>query len=188
MTGSYYWGSQPLPNGFSEFEGRTAHSIEILGCIATTLQEGLVQSLSPRPGDPETISILPAWPRHWNATFRLLARGGFLVTVSYRDGRVEFVELESRRGEPCRLRNPWDQPCQIWEKGRQASGVGEPLQGPVLVFNTTPGAVFRLLPRGAPMPKPLQIDPAPVNEPVSYSLRLANGNIVGATLGRQRDP
>ena len=188
MTGSYYWGSQPLPNGFSEFEGRTAHSIEILGCIATTLQEGLVQSLSPRPGDPETISILPAWPRHWNATFRLLARGGFLVTVSYRDGRVEFVELESRRGEPCRLRNPWDQPCQIWEKGRQASSVGKPLQGPVLVFNTTPGAVFRLLPRGAPMPKPLQIDPAPVNEPVSYSLRLANGNIVGATLGRQRDP
>ena len=188
MTGSYYWGSQPLPNGFSEFEGPTAHSIEILGCIATTLQEGLIQCLSPRPGEPEILSILPAWPRHWNATFRLLVRGGFLVTVSYRDGQVEFVELESRWGEPCRFRNPWDQPCQIWEKGRPASGPGQPLHGRVLEFNTTPGAVFRLLPQGAPMPKPVRIKPPPLNKPVSYSLRLANGNIVGATLGRQRDP
>ena len=184
MTASYYWGSNPLPNGFSEFEGKTAHSIEILGCIATTLQEGLIQSISPRPGQPEIINILPAWPRHWDATFRLLTRGGFLVTVSCRAGRLEFVEVESRWGEPCRLRNPWAQPCRLARSSPSAGGSGRLFAGDVLEFNTTQGHVYRLLPEDAAQPEPRRVAPRRVTEPTSYSFTLSNGNVVSATLGR----
>ena len=181
-TASYYWGSTPLPNGFSLFEGKTAHSIEILGCIATTLQEGLIQSVSPRPGEPEIITIVPAWPHHWNAAFRLLTRGGLMVTVSYRDSQVEFVELHSRLGEPCRLRNPWNGPCQLYSK----AGSERLVEGDVLVFETEKGHVYRLLPQGAQLPELRQIAPPRVIEPTSYSFPLADGNSVGATLGRPR--
>ncbi len=184
MTASYYWGSNPLPNGFSEFEGKTAHSIEILGCIATTLQEGLIQSISPRPGQPEIINILPAWPRHWDATFRLLTRGGFLVTVSCRAGRLEFVEVESRWGEPCRLRNPWAQPCRLARSSPSAGDSGRLFDGDVLEFTTTQGHVYRLLPEDAAQPEPRRVAPRRVTEPTSYSFKLSNGNVVSATLGR----
>ena len=184
MTASYYWGSNPLPNGFSEFEGKTAHSIEILGCVATTLQEGLVQSVSPRPGQPEIINILPAWPRHWDATFRLLTRGGFLVTVSYRGGRLEFVEVKSRFGEPCRLRNPWGQPCRLDHIASFAGGSRRLFAGDVLEFNTAKDHVYRLLPQDAQQPAPRRVTSRRVTEPTSYSFKLSNGNIVSATLGR----
>ena len=187
MTASYYSGSKPLPNGFSEFEGKAAHSIEILGCIATTMQEGLIQSVSARPGEPEIITILPAWPRNWNAAFRLLTRGGFLVTVSYRAGVVEFVELQSRLGEPCRLRNPWDQPCLLQPSGHSAAGLARTLEGALLTFDTAKSEAYRLVPLGAQQPKQRRIAPRWMTEPASYSFQLANGTTVGATLGRGRD-
>ena len=187
MMASYYWGASPFPNGFSEFEGKTAHSIEILGCIATSLQEGLIQSLSARPGQPEVITILPAWPRHWNAAFRLLTRGGFLVTTSYRDGQVEFVELQSRFGESCRIRNPWDGACQLIEMGDADNGQSRTLAGDLLTFKTAKGQSFLLLPQSEDPPRPRRISPEIVSQPASYSFELANGSTVGATLGRQRE-
>ena len=86
---SYYAAFGPIANGMGLFEGggrleSQAHSIEALGCISTMLQEALLQSVSPRPGQPEVISLLPAWPKDWQASFRLLARGGFLVSASVR--------------------------------------------------------------------------------------------------------
>ena len=187
MMASYFWGSKPAPNGFSEFEGKTAHSIEILGCIATTLQEGLIQSVSPRPGQPEVITIVPAWPRHWNAAFRLLTRGGILVTTSYRDGQVEFVELHSRFGEPCRIRNPWDGPCQLIEVGGSNEGSARTLAGDLLSFDTTEGRSYRLLPQGVNAPDARRISPEVNPQPATYSLELTNGTSVGATLGRWRE-
>ncbi|MCU0872567.1 MAG: hypothetical protein MUE50_09510, partial [Pirellulaceae bacterium] len=51
----YYAAFAPLPNGMSLFEGPTAASVEHLGLLTTTLQESLLQSVSPRPGEPEVI-------------------------------------------------------------------------------------------------------------------------------------
>ena len=186
MTASYYWGSTPLANGMSEFEGGTAQSVEILGCIATTLQEGLLQSVSPRPGEPEIISVLPAWPRSWDASFRLLARGGFLVTTSYQNGQIEFVDLQSRFGETCRLRNPWKDDCVLSSSEDAASG--RALQGEIVTFATTQGHTYRLLPQATAQPQTARvIAPTRNTEPPSYSFELANGNTVGATLGRVRE-
>ncbi len=47
------------------------------------------------------------WPEQWDADFTLAARGGFEVTSSMQNGEVEFVELTSRVGGECSLRNPW---------------------------------------------------------------------------------
>ena len=133
----------PLSNGFSLFEGATAHSVEHLGLLTMILQEALLQSVAPRPGEAEVIRVFPAWPRDWDAGFRLLARGGFLVTAAIRNGEVQAVEIESLRGEDCRLRNPWGRPCRV-----EASG-GQPCEsritsGGLVCFATTPGKRYRV--------------------------------------------
>lgn len=132
----------PLPNGMSLFEGPTAASVEHLGLLTTTLQDSLLQSVSPRPGEPEVISVFPAWPKNWNASFRLLARGGFLVSSKFDKGIVPFVEIESRLGEECRLRNPWDRPCVV-QKVRGQTWLSE---GSLIRFATTSGSRYRIRP------------------------------------------
>jgi hypothetical protein len=180
---SYYAALNPnLPNGMSLFEAVSDPSIEHLGLISTALQEGLLQSVSARPGGPEIISVFPAWPKQWEASFRLLARGGFLVTSAVRGGKVEFVEVESRLGETCRLRNPWNTPCQAAEFGGRTWSLG----GDLLSFDTAQGKRYRVVPRDEPPPSPRRIVPAPINEPTSFSFALSNGKTVAGTLGRRK--
>ena len=115
-----------LANGLSCFEqGIQSMGLEPSGMAAGTLQQGLMQSVSPRPGEPEVIRVFPAWPQEWDASFRLLARGGFLVTAAVRKGEVEFVEVESRLGEECRLRNPWGGTCRLVEVGAWEGAAAE---------------------------------------------------------------
>jgi hypothetical protein len=91
---SYRVAFAPLENGFSLFEqvtpGYRAHSIEHLGLLTMILQAALLQSVSPRPGESEVIRVFPACPPQWNASCRLLGRGGFLVSSEVKNGRVQF--------------------------------------------------------------------------------------------------
>lgn len=134
----------PLANGFSLFEqgtpGSQAHSIEHLGLLTMILQEALLQSVAPRPSEPEIIYVFPAWPRAWDAEFRLLARGGFMVAAGMRDGVTQSIEIESRRGEVCRVYNPWACSCLL----READGVPRCLDGDVLIFDTQVGKRYTL--------------------------------------------
>ncbi|MBM3242153.1 hypothetical protein FJZ31_38265 [Candidatus Poribacteria bacterium] len=181
LLASYYAAFTPLPNGFSLFEGQQAHSVEHLGCISTVLQEALLQSLSPRPGKAEVVSVFPAWPKEWDASFRLLARGGFLVTSAVRNGEVEFVALDSRAGETCRIRNPWHQPCLL----RELDGEVTELEGEILNFETEKGKHYRLLPKGKEHSQHQIISPPKVTQASSYSLKLPNGTVHQSTLGRK---
>ena len=170
-----------LPNGLNLFEGGVqSMGIEHSGQMATTMQEGLLQSVSPRPGQPEIIIVAPAWPGDWNATFRLLARGGFLVTAAVRDGDVAFVEIESRLGETCRLRNPWQMPCAVREKG----GPTQQMDDDILCFDTRKGKRYLVLPDGSPMPEATHVSPEPATGPVSFSFTLPSGVTVRHQLGR----
>ena len=181
ILASYYAAFAPLVNGWSLFEGADqAHSIEHLGCITMTLQEALLQSVSPHPGEPEIISVFPAWPKEWEASFRLLARGGFLVTSAFQERKVPFIEIESRLGEPCRLRNPWGRPCLI----KEVHGAAQELDGSVLHFGTERDKRYRIWPADKPEPSPSRSAPEPGAEPVSYSMTLPNGTTVRGTLGR----
>ena len=139
----YYAAFAPLPNGMSLFEGPTAASVEHLGLLATTLQEALVQSVSPHSGEPEIIRVFPAWPSEWEASFRLLVRGGFLVSSEMKEGKVTLVEIESRLGEECRLRNPWARTCVVSEINHG----GRELAGELLRFQTAAGSRYRCIPK-----------------------------------------
>ncbi len=183
ILASYYAAFRPpLPNGMSLFEGPQAHSIEPLGCLTTIVQDGLLQSVSPHPGQPEVVSVFPAWPKVWNASFRLLARGGFLVTSAIHQGEVTFVELESRLGETCQLRNPWQGPCTVTELGGNAIE----LKGEILCFNTEPGKQYRVLLKDALQPAPVHLSANPTTAPVSYALPVPDGRAAPqGTLGRR---
>ena len=175
--------SKVLPNGLSVFEGPTAQSIEHLGSISMALNEALLQSLAPRPGEPEVIAVFPAWPKAWDASFRLLARGGFLVSSAIRNGRVTFVDVESRRGERCRLRNPWGLPLAV--TGDTGS---DDMDGDVVSFDTRPGGHYRILPRGWAEPVAEVIAAAPRSTIPAYSVVLPDGTVAQGALGIESRP
>jgi len=126
------------PNGMSQFEGGSADTLEHISMVMCAMQEGLMQSVAPRPGEQEIIRVFPAWPKAWDTSFRLLARGGFEVTSAREAGRVLFVEIASRRGETCFLRNPWGKPCTVDQSGARP----RLLSGELLRFATSPGGTL----------------------------------------------
>ncbi len=89
-----------MPNRMSLREGIQATDAEALGRASEALHLALLQST------PE-IHLFPAWPKDWDAEFLLLARGNFVVRAAMKAGRVTKVEIESKSGAECRLRNPW---------------------------------------------------------------------------------
>jgi hypothetical protein len=97
-----------------------------------------------------------------------------------RKGKVEFVEIESRLGETCRLRNPWATPCRVGEIG----GTTKILEGDLLSFDTERGKRYHVVPKDAEALAPRRIAPGRIDEPTSYSLTLPNGKVVTGTLGR----
>ena len=105
--------------------------------------------LSSAPDTPEgepVLKIFNAWPKDWEAAFELLARGGFLVSSSQRNGQVEFVEVRSRAGETCSLRNPWgDAEAHLFRDGRSA----EQVSGPILKFRTDRNETIVIVRTGA---------------------------------------
>ncbi len=178
-----------LANGLSTFEqGIQSMGLEHSGLITMTLQLGLMQSVSPNPGEPEIIGVFPAWPKGWDASFRLLARGGFLVTSSIRGGEVEFVEIESRLGETCRLRNPWGRLCLVSEADSALKhDDGDTLDGEILRFDTTASKSYRIVPQGVPPLAARTISPETDSGPFSYSFELPSGVTVSSTIGRSKD-
>ena len=168
-----------LPNAFSLFEGAVDQSIEHLGDSAMALNQAMLQSVSPRPGELEVIRVFPAWPQSWDAAYRLLARGGFLVSSAIQKGKVEFVELQSRRGETCRLRNPWGEACVV----TQVDGPSQVLEGELLQFDTVAGKRYRVFPQGAPPPAVRLVQAQPTGRPWSYATTLPGGKQVSATVG-----
>jgi alpha-L-fucosidase 2 len=92
---------------------------------------------------PPSRRWIPAWPKAWDAEFKLLARGGFVVTAAIRGGEIQPLEIASRLGEECRIRAPWPGPCRV------TTVRGEPVAhevsgGDLLTFLTERGERYRL--------------------------------------------
>jgi hypothetical protein len=131
-----YRGGAVLANRMTLREGPQALDAQRLGRAAEALHLALLQSAAPSPGEDPIIRVFPAWPREWDASFRLLARGAFLVTSSMQRGRIGFVELESQAGAECSLRNPWgEEAVSLYRDGSKA----ERLTGSLLRFTTRRG-------------------------------------------------
>lgn len=79
--------------------------MEALSIVSTTLSEMLIQSHEGK------IRIFPALPDNWEGAFVLRARGAFIVSSEIKKNEeVSFVGIESVKGNPCSLQNPWDSP------------------------------------------------------------------------------
>lgn len=133
-----------LSNRMTLREGPQALDAERLGRASEALHMALLQSNPPAPGEDPVLHVFPAWPKQWNASYTLLARGGFLVSASIREGRVDFVELESETGSECRIRNPFDGEVTLYRDGAKA----EQLKGTMLRFVTKKGESVTVLPTG----------------------------------------
>jgi hypothetical protein len=144
--GSAYQGGGVLANRMTLREGPQALGVQRLGRAAEALQLALLQSSPAAPAGDPIIRVFPAWPREWEASYRLAARGAFWVSSSIREGRIRFIELESDAGAFCRLRNPWGQAqaVDLYRDGQRA----ERLQGDLLAFPTRPGEKVVLVPAG----------------------------------------
>jgi hypothetical protein len=131
-----YRGGGVLANRMTLREGPQALDAQRLGRAAEALHLALLQSAPPNPGGDPVIRVFPTWPKEWDASYTLLARGAFLVTSSIRQGRIGFVELESKAGAECRLRNPWGEgEVTLYRDGKKS----ENLRGSLLRFPTRKG-------------------------------------------------
>ncbi|MRT93811.1 hypothetical protein EMN46_12750 [Ancylomarina sp. 16SWW S1-10-2] len=84
---------------------------------ATAIMEYNLQSWG------EKIRIFPATPNDWKeASFSdLLAQGGFLVSASLKNGKTDWVSIESQAGQPCTVKIPgWTNAIQI-SKGKKVA-------------------------------------------------------------------
>jgi hypothetical protein len=126
----------PLANRMDLREGPQTTSAQRLGNAADALHTALCQDLPAGPAQPSVIRVFPAWPREWDAEYSLLCRGGFFVSSTMQNGEIKFVQLDSRLGGDCRLRNPWPEgDVTLYRNGSKA----EDLSGPLLQFATTKG-------------------------------------------------
>lgn len=123
----------------------THFGLEPGAILQTTVNEMLLQSYD------GTIRVAPAVPDGWNATFILHGEGGFRVACAVENGRAQRVEITSKRGETCRLVPDWDGDPGEWDvtsvDGRTEN---TRIDGEALVFDTEPGATYRVSRRGAP--------------------------------------
>ena len=113
-------GTVVMRNRMDLREGPQTTSVQRLGRVADALHNALCQSIPPRPGEETIIRVFPAWPDEWDAQFTLLCRGNFLVTSSFKNGTIEFVEIKSQAGKECNIRNPWGaEEVTIYRNGKQ---------------------------------------------------------------------
>ena len=104
-----------------------------------------MQSISGTPGGDPVIRVFPAWDKNIPAYFKLLARGGFLVSSSVKNGEVSFIEINSQFGGTCSIRNPWPvSTISLYRKGIKA----EDLTGLLIAFSTSPGEDIIIVPQG----------------------------------------
>jgi len=69
------------------------------------------------------------------------ARGAFIVSSSMRDGRIEYVGIESQAGGECALRNPFEGGVAVYRGGAKA----EVLNGELLRIPTSRGEKITLV-------------------------------------------
>jgi alpha-L-fucosidase 2 len=83
------------------------------------IAEMLLQSHRERPGEPFTISLLPALPSAWKTgTVKgLVARGGVEVDIDWADGKLKSATLRRRSGESGRIRLRTARPVTVWNDG-----------------------------------------------------------------------
>jgi hypothetical protein len=86
------------------------------------------------------IQILPALPKAWNTgSFQgLVARGNFVVSANWSEGKTTTISIHSKSGGTCRLASPGIGAATIKDsKGKPVKATGE--GNDLIQFETTAG-------------------------------------------------
>ena len=115
-------------NGYIFFPGG---GVESASTVPATINEMLLQSVS------GVLRFFPVWPKDRDASFgSLRAYGAFVVSSSFKDGRVGDLTIVSEKGRDCSVQNPWPaRPVVLYRSGKKA----ETLHGSIIRFSTTSG-------------------------------------------------
>lgn len=134
-----------LPNRMDLREGYQTMGVERLGDAADALHTALCMDLPPAPGGLPIVRLFPAWPPEWDADFRLVCRGDFVVSASQRGGRIGPVTVLARSGGEFRIRNPWPEAETVLPGGRTSVSSDR-----LLRIGTSAGESFELREAVAP--------------------------------------
>lgn len=130
-----------LPNRLTLREGPESIDAQRLGRAYQAIQDALCVGLPASPGGDPIIRVFAAWPKEWDAEFKLNAPRGFTISSVMNKGVIEFVEIISAKGQQCVIRNPWpESDVQLIRNGNPA----EMLCEEILKFNTDIGDVIVL--------------------------------------------
>jgi hypothetical protein len=96
------------------------------------------------------LRFFPCWPHDMPARFGTLrAVGAFLVSGEFRDGAVRKATIQSEKGRPCRVKNPWPgKALRVTDAatGGEVAATPDPNRPDRLVFQTQPGHAYELHP------------------------------------------
>jgi len=140
-----------LANRLSLREGHHALDAQFLGRASEALQMALLQSNPPSAGREPVLRLFPAWPKEWDASFKLAARGAFIVRAAVKGGDVGRITIQSQAGALCRLRNPWGAGAAVTL--RRDGGAAETVRGDLLELPTRKGETLVLEKDGTAKPK-----------------------------------
>lgn len=112
---------------------------ETLSAVPLTINEMLLQSYEGR------VRIFPNWNHKRDAKFsHLRAYGAFVISSSLKDGRVEYVKLQSEKGRDCEMENPW--PGKAVKFTRNNKPASSTLTGRTFTFKTSKNESIELSP------------------------------------------
>jgi hypothetical protein len=116
------------PNGYIFFAGG---GLETASTVPATINEMLLQSYE------GVLRLFPDWPKDRDARFgNLRAYGAFLVSSEWSKGKVQTLRIESEKGRPCSVQNPWPgRAVVLYRNSRKA----EQLSGDTFTFKTSNG-------------------------------------------------
>jgi len=88
-------------------------------------------------GHEGVLRVFGNWPAQRDARFaRLRSPGAFLFSSRIKDGAVQYIFIESEKGRPCVLHNPWPgEKAVLWRDGRK----DRVLDADILRFDTSQG-------------------------------------------------
>ncbi len=88
------------------------------------------------------IHLLPALPKSWQngSISGLCAKGGFEISMTWKDGKLSHAELISHHGQPCNLRTAG----VISIHRKDEISVSAQLRDGIICFDTEPGAIYNI--------------------------------------------
>lgn len=114
--------------------------IEDCSAVPACLQEMLLQSYE------GVIRLFPVWPEDRDARFgKLRGAGAFVISAERKDREVQYVVIESEKGRPCTIQNPWPgNNILVYRNGKLA----ETAEGERFTVETSCGEQLVLVPKG----------------------------------------